>query len=61
MNKEAHIWDKIVYHCLIKGKHMKIVTWDWVCFIYAMMCNDVDINMGQVIFSAKESKLPAGV
>lgn len=42
----------IVYHCLIHGKYMTEFTWDQVCQIYALMCDDIDINVGQVIFSS---------
>lgn len=31
MNKEARMWGRIVYHCLIQGKHMIEVTRDRVC------------------------------
>lgn len=31
---------------------MKEVTRDWVCLIHALMCNDFEINVGQMIFSA---------
>lgn len=30
---------------------MTEVTRDRVCLIYALMCNDVDVNVGVVIFS----------
>lgn len=29
---------------------MKEVTHDWLCLIYTLICDDVEINVGQVIF-----------
>lgn len=51
MNKEARIWGRIVHACLIQGKHMTEVTKDRVCLIYALICADVEINVGSVFFS----------
>lgn len=44
------MWAKIIYHCLIHGTHMTDVTSDRVCPIYALMRDDVDVNVGVVIF-----------
>ncbi|KAF3620990.1 hypothetical protein FXO38_32040 [Capsicum annuum] len=51
MNKEARMWGRIVYACLIQGKYMTEMTRDRVCLIYALMCADMEINVGSVIFS----------
>lgn len=40
----------IIYHCLIQGKHMTDVRRDRVCLIYTLMCDDIEINVGVVIF-----------
>ncbi|KAF3629434.1 hypothetical protein FXO38_05422 [Capsicum annuum] len=61
MDEKARMWGYIFYSCLIQGKHMMEVTRDRVCMIYTLMCDDVDINMGHVIFSAiKKVRTQAG-
>lgn len=52
LNREARLWAKIIYTCLIHETHLTEVTRDRVCLIYALMRNDVNVNMGPVIFSA---------
>lgn len=51
MNREARIWRKISYHCLIQGKHITDVMHDKVCLIYSLIRDEIDINVGVVIFS----------
>lgn len=50
MNKEAYMWGYIVYYFLIQGKHITEVTYDRVCLIYALICDDIEINVGYMIF-----------
>ncbi|KAF3645651.1 hypothetical protein FXO38_19546 [Capsicum annuum] len=49
---EGHLWVNIIYVCLVYGTHMMKVTHDRVCIIYALMHEDVELNVGAIIFSA---------
>lgn len=51
INKEVSIWLKIIDHFLILGKHMTDITYDKVCLVYALIWEDIDINVGVVILS----------
>ncbi|XP_047266679.1 uncharacterized protein LOC124897641 [Capsicum annuum] len=51
MNWEARIWAKIIYTCLLQSTHMTNVTHDRVCLIYALMRDDIDLNIGSIIFT----------
>lgn len=37
LNREAHLWPRIIYACLVHGMHMIEVTHNRVCIIYALM------------------------
>lgn len=50
------MWRNIVYHCLIQGKHTKDLTHDRVCLIYDLMCDDIHINVGSVIFNVMKKE-----
>lgn len=43
------MWLKIIYYCLIPSKHMTDITRYRFCPIYALMRDDIDINVGAVI------------
>lgn len=55
LNKDAHIWIRIICHCLILGKHMIDVTRDRVFLIYALMRDNIEINTGIMILSAMKA------
>lgn len=44
------MWDKIIYHCLIQGKYMTDVMSYGIYRIYALLHDDIDINIGDAIF-----------
>lgn len=46
------MWAKIIYTCLIHGTHMTEVTRHRVCIIYSLMNDEVNMNVGVVIFTA---------
>lgn len=50
MNREAHIWVKIVIHSLFLGKHFTVVMKDRVCLVYALMTG-LELNIGIVLKS----------
>lgn len=52
---------KIICHCLISGKHMTDVTHERVFLIYTLIQDDVDLNVGAVIFFCIEKALPLRV
>ncbi|XP_016577508.2 uncharacterized protein LOC107875339 isoform X2 [Capsicum annuum] len=61
MNREARLWAKIIYACLVHGTHMTAVTRDRVCIIYALMREDIELNVGAIIFSAmRKARLLGG-
>lgn len=45
------MWMKIICHFLILGKHIMYVTHDMVCLVYALMQDDIYINVAVVILS----------
>lgn len=52
MIKEARMWEKIIYNYLIQGKSMIDVTHERVFLSYDLMRDDVDVNVGEVVFLA---------
>lgn len=46
------MWMKIICHYPIPGKHKIDITRDRVCLIYALIGDDIDINVGVVILSS---------
>lgn len=58
INREARLWAKIIYDCLVHKMHLTEVTHYRVCLIYDPMHYDVDVNVGVVIFSGlRKSRL----
>lgn len=51
------MWAKIIYHYLIQENHMTDVMHDRACLIYDLMLDDVDMNLGVVIFLAMKKLL----
>lgn len=52
MNRESCLWVKIINACLFHKTYLTEVTRDRVCLISALMHDNVNVNMGAVIFSA---------
>lgn len=51
MNREAHIWLKIVVHNLIPSLHFTEVTRNRVYLVYVLM-KDLEVNVGAVLKSS---------
>lgn len=51
INREAQLWAKIIYAFLIHEMHMTKMMRDRACIIYALICKDIELNIGAIIFS----------
>lgn len=60
MNWEVHLWAKIIYACLVHDTHLTEVTRDRVCLIYALMWDNIDLNVNAIIFFCNEKSLIFG-
>lgn len=55
------MWEKIIYTYLVHGTQMTKVTRDRVCLIFALMRDDINVNVGVVIFMAmRKARFSAG-